>query len=202
MSLCKRLLVLAPMLLVFVANSGCEGMSHSERGALGGGAIGAGIGALAGKAIAGGHGGATAGAAIGGATGLLAGAIAGNAADKREEKRDVAIAQAQAQAAVTQSANMMEEVLEMTRQHTSDSVIITRVRTSGVVFHLTASDITNLKAQGVSDSVVNEMMATATRVPTRRVYVDQPVIVRERPVYVYDEPPPVVGIGVGYHRRW
>jgi hypothetical protein len=197
----KRLLIVGTMPLVAILSTGCEGMNHTEQGAVGGTAIGAGLGALFGHAF-GGRGGTAAGAAIGGATGLIGGAIAGNAADKREEKRDVAIAQAQAQASANQSANIMQEVITLSQQHQSDSVIITRIRTSGVAFQLTADDILNLKAQGVSDAVINEMQASVRRVPTRQVYVREPVVVEERPVYIYREPPPPVGIGFGYYRRW
>src|SRR5438132_10249668 len=101
---CKRLLVLSPILLAAVVNAGCEGLNHTENGALVGTGVGAGLGALVGHAF-GGRGGTAAGAAIGGVTGLAGGALLGNAADKREEKHELAVAQAQAQATAAQTVN-------------------------------------------------------------------------------------------------
>jgi surface antigen len=193
----KRALLISPLLVAAVVNAGCDSMNHTEQGALGGTAVGAGLGALFGRAF-GGRGSTVAGAAIGGAAGLVGGAIAGNAMDKHEEKQQAAVAQAQAQAA----AISMEDIVYLTQQHTSDEVIIARIRSSNVMFHLTASDITNLKSQGVSDPVVTEMLSTANRVPVRQVYVRDP----ERPVVIYENPPPpppvIIGVGGGYYHRW
>jgi hypothetical protein len=194
----KRTLLLSPLLVAAIVNAGCDSMNHTEQGALGGTAIGAGLGALFGRAF-GGRGGTVAGAAIGGAAGLVGGAVAGNAMDKHEEKQQAAVAQAQAQAV----AMTMEDIIYLTQQHTSDEIIIARIRTSNVVFHLAATDITNLKSQGVGDAVVTEMLATTNRVPVRQVYVRDPVVVPERPVVIYEAPPPPGPvIGVGYYRRW
>jgi hypothetical protein len=198
------LLVFGTTPLVAIITTGCAGMNHTEQDAVVGTGIGAGLGAIIGH-IVGGRGGTAAGAAIGGATGLVGGAIAGNAMDKREEKHELAVAQASAQAAATQSAISMQEVISLSQQHVADSVIITRIRTSGVVFQLTADDLTNLSAQGVSAAVINEMQATVRRVPTRQVYVRDPVIVEERPYVIYDPPPPVgvtFGYVGGYRRHW
>ena len=59
----------------FIA-TGCQNMSNTDRGVLGGGALGAGIGALAGGPR---HAGA--GALIGDAAGALTGGLIGNSAD-------------------------------------------------------------------------------------------------------------------------
>ena len=66
-----RLLLLSPGLGFL---TGCESMTHTEKGVLGGGAIGAGTGALIGSAT--GHAGA--GAVIGAAVGGLSGGLIGN----------------------------------------------------------------------------------------------------------------------------
>jgi hypothetical protein len=86
-------------------------------------------------------------------------------------------------------------VVQMAQQHIADPIIINQVRSSGVVYHLSAADIEFLKGNGVSDAVVLEMQATAGRAP-------QPVVVAGQPppvvgaVYVAPPcPPPVVGIG-------
>jgi hypothetical protein len=95
----------------------------------------------------------------------------------------------------------ISNVVQMAQQHVSDPVIINQIRSSGVVYHLSAADIEFLKGNGVSDPVVLEMQATATRAP-------QPVVVAGQPpppavvgaVYV-PPPPPVIGVRVGGYWR-
>ena len=74
-----RLLLLSPGLWLL---TGCDSMSHTDRGVLGGGAVGAGAGALIGSAT--GHTGA--GAAIGAGVGALSGGLIGNEIDRSEKK--------------------------------------------------------------------------------------------------------------------
>jgi hypothetical protein len=84
----------------------------------------------------------------------------------------------------------------MAQAHVTDDVIISQIRTTGSVFQLSTNDIVWLKTSGVSDPVVQEMQASATRYP-RRVYTAVPVYAE--PVYV--EPPPVAfGVGIGFRR--
>ena len=165
-----------PMALALA--TGCESMSNTDRGVVGGGLFGAGIGALIGHAT--GHTGA--GAAIGAGTGALVGGLAGHAEDKAERKAQ--IAQAQRQLGIT-------DVVSLTQQHVNDQIIIQQIRTSGSVYHLSRADIEYLKANGVGDAIVMEMQATAGR--PRPVYV--------QPVYVEPPPPVSVGVGVWYRFR-
>ncbi len=65
-----------------LAICGCDSLSHTENGALAGGAIGAGAGALIGNAT--GHTGA--GALSGAGVGALSGGLIGHAVDKSEER--------------------------------------------------------------------------------------------------------------------
>lgn len=178
--------LLGPLAL---AVCGCEGLSHTENGALVGGGLGAATGAVIAKGM--GRNGLP-GAAIGGAIGALGGAAIGHAADQSEKK--------QAQAEVARAQLAMADIVQMAQQHISDQVIVTQIRTSGSVFHLDGQQISYLKVNGVSDSVIIEMQETARRVP-RRVYAEAPV---ER-VYVVEQappPPPPVAVGIGYHGRW
>ncbi|GIW79203.1 MAG: hypothetical protein KatS3mg105_1010 [Gemmatales bacterium] len=172
---------------------GCQSMTPTDRGVLGGGAIGAGTGAIIGDLA----GNAGAGAAIGGAIGAITGGLIGNEIEQAEHR-----AQAQA-AAQLEAKNYIDkaEIIQMVHGHISDSVIIAKIRSSGTVFHLTAQDVLDLKANGVSDAVIQEMLATAQR--ARPAAYVKPVYA-PRPVYVVEEhyyPRPVVGIGFGYHRR-
>jgi uncharacterized protein YcfJ len=177
---------LIPALLV----CGCSNLSHTENGALAGGALGAGTGALIGHMT--GHTGG--GAAIGAGIGALAGGLTGHAVDQAEHKAEATVAAAQAQGQMG-----LTDVVQMAQSHVSDDVIIQQIRSRAVVFHLSAQDTIWLKQNGVSDRVVEEMLATANRYP-RRVYSTTPVYTQ--PVYVVEPAPPVVGVGFGYSSRW
>jgi outer membrane lipoprotein SlyB len=170
-----------PVLLV----CGCSSMSNTDKGVLGGGAIGAGTGALVGSAT--GHAGA--GALIGGAVGAVTGGLVGNAVDKSEERTAALVAASNG----TRGPLGITDVASMTQAHVSDEVIISQIRATGSVFRLSSDDIIWLKRNGVSDPVLQEMQASASRYPAT-VYAPAPVYVAEpAPVYV----------GFGYYRhRW
>jgi uncharacterized protein YcfJ len=176
-------------LLGALAACGCSSLNNTENGALAGGAIGAGTGALIGHAT--GHTGA--GALIGAGVGALSGGLIGHAVDDSEKKAAEAAAAAQAQGAMG-----LTDVVQMVQSHVSDEVIIAQIRARHAVFSLSAQDTIWLKQNGVSDPVIQEMIATAHRYP-RRVYTTAPVYAE--PVYVV-EPAPVVGVGVGYYGRF
>lgn len=166
-----KVAVLPAMLML----CGCASMTPTDRGVLGGGAIGAGTGAIVGNAL----GNTGAGAAIGAVVGAVSGGLIGNEVEKSEQ-RQVAAVQAQTQLGIA-------DVIQMAQSHISDPVIIQQIRTSGSVYHLSGPDVLTLKQNGVSDVVVQEMMATAAR-PQRVVY---------EPVYVAPAAPPVA-LGFGY----
>ena len=180
----KRTLFAIAM-LPLLANAGCQNMSNTDKGVLGGGALGAGIGALAaGPKHAG------AGAVIGGAAGALTGGLLGNAADQEQKAKVAAVALRNA------GAPQLQEIAGMAQNHISDPVIISKIHSDGYVYHLSGEDITYLKSYGVSDGVIVELNATS-RYP-RRVYREVPV----QPVYVVDPgPPPPVSVGVGVGMR-
>jgi hypothetical protein len=177
-----RNLPIALILLPALALCGCSNLSNTENGALAGGAIGAGTGAIIGRAT----GNTGAGALIGAGVGAVTGGLVGHAADESEKR-----AEARA-AAAARGPLGITDIAQLVQAHVDDSVIISQIRSSGSVFHLSSNDTIWLKQQGVSDAVVQEMLATATRYP-RRVYVEEPV---------YVEPPIGVGIGFGYRGRW
>jgi hypothetical protein len=103
----------------------------------------------------------------------------------------------------------MTDVAQLAQQRVSDQVIINQIRTTGSVYHLSATDIVWLRDNGVSDAVIAEMQATGSRRPGRRVVVGPPpptVIYEEQPVVVvprYYGPPrpaPFFGVGLNYTR--
>ena len=176
--------------LILLGACGCSSMNNTEAGALGGGAIGAGVGALVGAAT--GHAGA--GALIGGATGAGIGALAGHSEDRAEARQKKAVDDYYA----AHPPVSINDVIQMTQSHISDDIIIGQIRSSASAYALTAADITMMKQQGVSDRVIAYMQArvapAAMVVPGRTVYV----------VESYGPPPVAVGVGIGYgyHRRW
>jgi hypothetical protein len=186
--------VLLPALLA----CGCSSMSNTEKGVGVGGVLGAGTGALIGNAT--GHTGA--GALIGAGVGAVSGGLIGHAVDESEKKTDAKIAAAAA-ANPPRGPMGIVDVVQLAQAHVTDDVIISQIRATGSVFYLSANDTIWLKQQGVSDQVVEEMLATPSRYP-RRVYSPTPVYTQ--PVYVVEPPPPVaVGVGFGYrpyYRRW
>jgi hypothetical protein len=172
--------------------TGCA--TNTETGALAGG----GIGALTGAVIGGAFHRPGLGAAVGAVAGAGTGAAIGHAEDKKEARE-----QAQAVAASAQAQqDGLTDIAKMAQQKVPDDIIINKIRTSPTVYNLTADQITWLRGYGVSDAVIREIQMTAMRMP-RRVYVEGPVY-QPAPVMVVEEPPPVVGVGVGigYHRRW
>lgn len=189
-----KLLVRASIVPVLFT-CGCSSMSNTEKGVGAGGLIGAGAGALIGNAT--GHTGA--GALIGAGVGALSGGLIGHGVDESERKTDAKIAAA---AAAQQGPMGITDVVYLAQQHVTDEVIISQIRSTRAVFQLSAGDTVWLKQQGVSDVVVQEMLASASRYP-RRVYTTTPVYTQ--PVYVVEPQPPVaVGVGFGYthYGRW
>jgi outer membrane lipoprotein SlyB len=177
----RALAVVLPLALL----NGCSTMSNTDKGVAAGAGLGAATGALIGSATHNTGVGAVAGAALG----AIGGGLIGHGIDESEKKTDAKIAAAQA---VEARRLGLTDIAQMAQQHISDEVIITQIRTTGSVFTLSATDIQWLKENGVSDRVVIEMQATASRA---HVYAPTAVYVAEPP------PPPVgFGVGVGYSR--
>jgi hypothetical protein len=164
---------------------GCSHMTPTDNGVVAGGATGAVVGGIAGHAL----GSTGAGAVLGAVAGGVTGGLIGNNVEKKQAQEAAAQAAAQAQVG-------MAEIIQMAQSHVGESVIVTKIRTSPTVYHLTSQDVLTLKQNGVSDVVVNEMMATSARYP-RRVYSADPAVV---PVgYVVEPAPPPVAVGVGFY---
>lgn len=177
--------------VLILGTCGCSSMNNAERGALGGGAIGAGAGALIGSMT----GNAGAGAAIGAGVGAVTGGLIGNSEDRAENKQK----RAAAEWAAAHPPMAIPDIVQLTQQHVSDEIIINQIRSSSSAYALTAADITYMKQQGVSDHVIREMQARAA---------PGTIVVPGRTVYVVEREPPPVAIGVGfshgygYRRHW
>jgi hypothetical protein len=167
---------------------GCESMSNTDRGVLGGGALGA----VAGTAIGAATGHPGAGAAIGAATGAVGGGLIGASEDRMERRQQARIAAAEA--ARRNPPPTLQEIVQLTQSGTSDTIIIDQIRGSGQIYNLSSQDILYLQQNGVRDVVIQALQATAWQTP-RHVYTAAPV----QPVVVYEAaPPPPVGIGIGF----
>lgn len=147
---------------VVLALSGCAQMNNTEKGAVIGGASGAGIGAIVGHQFGKQSG---AGALIGGLVGTAGGALAGNAKDQRERADKYA-----AQAAYERGARYAEQraitnrdVIDMTQKGVNEQHILTMMRTRGSRFDTSPQAIIALQQQGVSDAVLQAMIEQESR---------------------------------------
>jgi hypothetical protein len=186
-----------PVLTIALAASavvftGCEYPNGEPNNTGTGALVGAGAGAFMGAAMGGRNPGA--GALMGGAFGALAGGLIGNSIDREQE------AQLREQAPVTyvhvqqNQPLTVDDIKALVRAKVSDDVIIAQIQNSHVVYHLSAQDIIDLHSAGVSDRVVNFMIAS----------VNSPAPTPSTTVVTTDQPPPpqtetvVVAPGPGY----
>ncbi len=159
--------------------------------------VGGGVGAASG-AILGGLGGRPAeGALIGGALGAVTGALVGHSMDEEERARLRAEAP-QTYIRVEQGQPLsVADVKALAQAKLSDDVIISQIRNSHTVYHLSTADIIDLKNSGVSERVIDYMINTATAAG------GAPAVISPAPATVVEAPPPpaetvVVSPGPGY----
>jgi hypothetical protein len=183
--------------------TGCESPdgtpNQTGTGALIGGAIGAAAGGLIGSTSRHDGGANTAaGVLIGGAIGAITGGAIGHSLD--EEQRARLQAQApETYVRVTQGQPLSTaDVKAMAKAGVSDDVIISQIRATHTLYHLSADDIIALHNSGVSQAVINYMINTpntagaAAAQPETAVVAQPPpappaetVVVAPGPGYVY-----------------
>lgn len=159
-------------------------------------AKGAGLGGAAGAIIGGviGHQNdeLAEGALIGGAVGALAGGVMGNNRDRYEAQayQNYQYRQYQAQQNYRRAVSL-SDVIVMSRNGLSDSVIMNHIQLHGVQQRPAVHDVITLHNQGVSEAVISAMQSA----PIGRGYSTGPVVVEQyRVVPAY--PPPA-----HYHYR-
>jgi len=76
-----------------------------------------------------------------------------------------------------------QDVVAMVKDGAPNSEVIREIRESGTLFRLSASDVENLKKEGVQGEVIDYMLSTREAPPA---VARRRVIVRTRPVVVYD----------------
>jgi outer membrane lipoprotein SlyB len=191
----KRLAVFGLLVSTCLFGTGCQTTDNSN--AVTGGVFGAGLGALTGAIVGSAFGrrDAAAGALIGAAAGGVGGALIGHSQDERNDQNAKA-AQAQyqqAQAAAEQAALTNADIVYMVRSGLSAEVVVNSIRSRGGRFDTTPDAIVQLKANGVSDYLIQVMQTTpapsATVLPAGQV--------------VYGPPPgPAVGVYVAPRPYW
>ncbi|HUJ11428.1 MAG TPA: glycine zipper domain-containing protein [Verrucomicrobiae bacterium] len=128
---------------------------RTATGALTGGAIGAATGAIIGNYA--GHN-TAGGAAIGGAIGALTGGIIGHAMD--QQQREI-LAQQSPQTLVRVERGQplgLADIKALAKAGIGDEVIISQLRNSHMVYHLSTSEIIDLTESGVSQRVIAFMI--------------------------------------------
>ena len=178
--------------------AGCEypngEPNYTGTGTLTGGAVGA----VSGAAIGGNrHGGQD--ALIGAAVGAVAGGLIGNSMDRQQQER-LRQQAPQTYARVDQGQPLsVADVKALAAAGVGDNVIISQIRNSHTVYHLSAADIIDLRNSGVSNPVIDFMINTpgtygAVSMPQAgTMYVAQPpppppaetVVIAPGPSYVW-----------------
>ena len=151
----RHALVFASATLAVVL-TGCVNPDGTQNYTGSGALIGAGSGALIGGAN--GRGGE--GALVGAAIGLLAGGLIGNAIDQDQQAR-LRAQSPQTYVRVEQGQPLgVADVKALAAAGVGDDVIISQIRNSRTVYHLSAADIIDLRDAGVSNPVIDFMINT------------------------------------------
>ncbi len=176
--------------------SGCE-YPNGDPNYTGTGAVsGAAVGAVSGAAIGGERNGGE-DALIGAAVGAVAGGLIGHSMDQQQQAR-LRQQAPQTYTRVDQGQPLsIGDVKALAAAGVGDNVIISQIRKSRTVYHLTAADIIDLRNGGVSNQVIDFMINTP------ETYSAMPA--PQASTVVVDQPPPsppaetvVVAPGPGY----
>ena len=142
-----------------VVLTGCVNPDGTQNNTGSGALIGGVVGALTGAAIGGPRNGG-AGALIGAAAGAIGGGLIGNSMDQEQNARLRAQAP-ETYVKVDQGQPLsVADVKALAKAGISEDVIINQIKSSRSVYHLSVSDIIDLRDSGVSDKVVNFMINT------------------------------------------
>ena len=142
-----------------VGLTGCQNPDGTQNNTGSGALVGGAMGAITGAAIGGSqHGGE--GALIGAAAGVIAGGLVGNSMDQEQQAR-LRAQSPQTYVRVDQGQPLaVADVKALARSGISDDVIISQIRNSRTVYHLSAADIIDLRDAGVSNRVIDFMINT------------------------------------------
>jgi len=157
----KKALALLFCFSLMALSLGCQNTkTHAVEGGVIGGVVGAAAGGIIGHQM---HRGAE-GAAIGAAAGILGGALIGGQMEKQPVQPAAGQQGGQPTAqnavqpqAVNPNQLTIQQIGDLARQGINENVIIDKIRLTNSRFSLTASDISYLKQQGVSQKVIDVM---------------------------------------------
>ena len=135
---------------------------YTASGALAGGATGAMIGSMSR------HSGPE-GALVGGAVGAVIGGIIGHGLDQTQQAHLRAQSPQTYQRVEQGQPLTVTDVKELVRAGISDDLIISQIRNSRTVYHLTTADIISLKSAGVSERIIDFMINTPTQLGSAQV---------------------------------
>ena len=168
-----------------------------------GAVVGGLLGAVTGGALGNTKGKALPGALIGGAVGALTGAAVGDSIDNKVARNNAIYEQRLAAQAQATQAVSLQDVMSMSQARLSDNVIITQIRTRGVLARPQPNDLIALSQAGVSDAVIAAMQ-TAPLATVPVVSPTYPTRVVQEHVYVTPSYPPPVYFyyGAPYHRHY
>jgi outer membrane lipoprotein SlyB len=165
--------------------TGCVTQEGTPDNTASGALVGGGIGAISGAVIGGPRNGG-AGALIGAAAGAIAGGIMGHSMDLDQQQRLRAQAP-QTYVRVEQGQSLSTaDVKALAKAGVSDDVIISQIRNSHTVFHLSTSDIIDLHGSGVNERVIDFMINTPSSVGN----VSDTASASQTTTYVTQAPPP------------
>lgn len=195
----KRMLLTSTAVVLAVVFTGCVNPDGSQdrtgSGALAGGAIGATSGAL----IGGSRGKGGEGALIGAAIGAITGGLIGRQMDYDAQAR-LRTQAPQTYTRVDQGQVLgLADIKALAQAKISDDIIISQIRNSRSVYHLSTADIIDLNNSGVSSKVIDFMINTPNTLGGGAAASPQ-----VQTVYVQSPPPPprvetvVVSPGPGY----
>ena len=176
--------------------AGCEYPNGDPNYTGSGALVGGGAGAVTGAAIGGERNGGE-GALIGAAVGVVAGGLIGHSMDQQQQQR-LRQQAPQTYARVDQGQPLsVGDVKALAAAGVGDNVIISQIRNSHTVYHLSAADIIDLRNAGVSNPVIDFMINTPGTYGLAPAPQVKTVVVAQPP-----PPPPaetiVVAPGPGY----
>jgi outer membrane lipoprotein SlyB len=175
-------LVLAASAVVL---TGCQNPDGTQNNTGSGALIGGAMGAITGAAIGGSHYGGQ-DALIGAAAGALAGGLIGNSMDQEQQAR-LRQQAPQTYVRVDQGQPLsVADVKALAAAGVGDNVIISQIRNSRTVYHLSAADIIDLRDASVSNPVIDFMINTPSSIGGPSVAPAPPATV----VVVAQPPPP------------
>ncbi|MGA2801064.1 MAG: YXWGXW repeat-containing protein [Verrucomicrobiota bacterium] len=165
--------------------TGCETPEGTPDNTASGALTGGAVGAISGAAIGGPRNGG-AGALIGAAVGALAGGTIGHSMDLDQQARLRAQAP-QTYVRVDQGQPLSTtDIKALAKAGVSDDVIISQIRNSHTIFHLSTSDIIDLHSSGVNERVIDFMINTPSLVGG----TSQAAPASQTTTYVTVPPPP------------